>query len=140
MKADQRRPRNFDVMWNSPSRSSNAATGALKSRGLARPFAPIGAEFGQSKRQAVVFADVSACLFLSKDNAEFNAARDDADFAGSDIKNSQFRVKAKSAQLRNNQQFAIGGVEETVLHGSVGGVEVDGNARSASPDRRCRRA
>ena len=88
-----------------------------------------GAEFGQAKGQAVVFADVAASLFLGEDDAEFDAARDDADLAGSDIENAEFGVKAKSAELRNDQQFAVGGVEEAILHGRVGGVEMDGHAR-----------
>ena len=140
MTADQRRPRNFEVMRKSPSRSSKAATGALKSRGLARPLAPMAPELGQAKGQAVVFADVSASLFLCEDNAKFDAARDDADLARRDIENAEFRVKAKSAELGNDQQFAIGGVEETILHRGVGGVDVDGDALSASQDRRCRQA
>ncbi len=67
-------------------------------------------------------------MFFGENNAEFDAAGNDADFAGSDIKNAEFCVKAKSAELGNDQQFAVGGVEEAILHRGVGGVEVDGDA------------
>ena len=68
-----------------------------------------------------------AC-FSAEHDAKFDAARNHADFAGSDIENSKLRVKAKRAELRNDQQFAIGGVEEAILHGGVGGVDVNGHA------------
>ena len=53
-------PKNFATTRKSPSRSSNAATGAKKSRAFARPFVPIGAELGQPEVRAVVLADVAA--------------------------------------------------------------------------------
>ncbi len=37
-------------------------------------------------------------------------------------------MKAKSAELRNDQQFAVRSVEETILHRGVGRVEMDGDA------------
>ena len=87
-----------------------------------------GAEFRQAEGQAVVLADISARLLLGKNDAELDAARNDADLAGRDFENSEFRVKAKRAELRDDQQLAIGGVEEAVLHGGVGGVDVNGDA------------
>ena len=86
-----------------------------------------GAEFRKPEGQAVVFADVAASLLLRQHYAELDTAGDDADFAGRHFEDAELRVKAKSAELRNDQQFAVGGVEEAILHGCVGGVEVDGN-------------
>ena len=57
-----------------------------------------GSEFRQAKRQAVVFADVAAGLFFAKHDAEFYAARDDADFARRDIENAKLGVEAKSTE------------------------------------------
>src|ERR1700750_2704172 len=87
-----------------------------------------GPELRQPKRQTVVFADVSTNLLLAKNNAEFDAARDNADFTRRDIENPEFRVEAKGAELRNNQEFSVGCVKEAILHGSVRRVEMNGDA------------
>ena len=87
-----------------------------------------GPEFGQAKRQAVVLADVSAGLLVDEDDAELDAARDDADLAGRYFENAQFGVKAQRSELRNDQHLAVGGIEEAILHGGIGGIEMNGEA------------
>ena len=87
-----------------------------------------GAELGQAERQAVVFADVAAGLLLLKHDAEFDAARDHADLAGRDVEDAEFGVEAQRAELGNDEQLAVGGVEEAVVHRGVAGVEVDRDA------------
>ena len=91
-------------------------------------MAPIGPEFRKAKRQAVVLADVSARLLLQQLNAEFDAARNHANLARSDIQNAEFGVEAQRSQLRHNQQLAVGVIEETVLHRGVGRVEMNRDA------------
>ena len=120
-------------MRKSPSRSSKAATGVRKSRGLARPLAPIGAEFGQPERRAVVLADVAARLLVRQLDAELDAARNDGDLAGRDVENAELgmqrqraRAAARSAVRRRRRRKSGPSIER------VGGVEVDRRRRSAS--------
>ena len=84
-----------------------------------------GPEFRQPERQAVVLADVSARLLLCKHDAELDTARDDADLARRNFENAELGVEPKRPQLRNDQHFAIGRVEEAILHRRVGGVEMN---------------
>ena len=52
------------------SRSSKAATGVRKSRGLARPLAPIGPSSGRRKHGAVILADIAARRAVEQLDAE----------------------------------------------------------------------
>ena len=87
------------------------------------------AQFRQPERQAIVLADVSARLLLRKNHAEFDPARNHADLARRDLQNAELGMKAKRAQLRNDQHLAVGGVEEAVLHRRVCGIEMNRHAR-----------
>ncbi len=96
--------------------------------GVGQAVGADGAKLGQTESEAIVLADVTASMLAAKFNAELDAARDDADFAGRDFEDAEFGVKADDAGLRNNEHFTIGIGEKTVAHGGVGGVEMDGDS------------
>ena len=56
------------------------------------------------------------------------AARNDANFSGRHLENAELRMKAKSAELGNDEQLAVGGIEETIVHRGVRGINVNGHA------------
>ena len=77
-----------------------------------------GAAFGESEGGAVVFADVSAGGTGGEFCAELYAARNDADFSGSDVDGAELGAEAEGAFLRDDEEFAVGVVEIFVLHGA----------------------
>ena len=87
-----------------------------------------GPEFRQSEGQAIVLADVAAGLIFRENYAELDAAGDDADLARRNLKYAEFGVKLERTELRNDEELSIGGIEEAVVHGSIGGIEVDGGS------------
>jgi len=89
-----------------------------------------GAEFGEPEAGAVVFEEVAAGLRgfswrREEFDAELDAAGDEGDLAGGKIEYAEFGVEHQAAQLWDEEQFAIGGVEEAVGHAFVGCVDVD---------------
>ena len=87
-----------------------------------------GAEVGQAEGLAVVFADVAAGLVVEQLDAELDAAGNDGEFARGDLEDAAFGAKEQRALLRQDQHLAVGVVEEAVVHGGVGGVEVNADA------------
>ena len=85
-------------------------------------------ELGQAKVRAVVLANVAACGPVELD-AEFHAARHDADFAGRDVQDAELGSHGQRALLRHDQKLTVGVVEEAVGHRRVGGIKVHGGAR-----------
>ena len=93
------------------SRSSKAAAGVRKSRGLASPLAPIGPNSGRRNSCAVILADIAAGTAVGQFDAEFDAARNDRDFAGRRLDHAQFGgqqtagpAAARSAARRRRQR------------------------------------
>ena len=66
---------------------------------------------------------------LEQFDAELDASRNDADFAGCDFEDAELGVETDGADLRNNQHFTVGVRKEAIAHGGVGSIEMDGNAR-----------
>ncbi len=97
------------------SRSSNAATGVLKSRGLARQFAPIGPRPGSVEFLPVILADKAPRRPLQNLDPVDKPARQNRDFLGFQINHPQFGAEPKPSFLRHHQQFRIGTVEILVL-------------------------
>ena len=128
MTADQRRPRNFEVMRNSPFAIFKSRNGRLEIARIGKAVGADCSEFRKTERQAVVFADISTSLLLCENDAKLDAARNDANLARRDFENSEFRMESKRAELRNNQQLAVGRVKEAVLHGGIRGVDVNRHA------------
>ena len=48
-------------------------------------------------------------------------------------------METKGSKLRDKEEFAVGGVEEAIVHGGIGGVEVDGESGLQGRDRHCLR-
>src|SRR5579871_962615 len=84
-----------------------------------------GSEFWEAEWEPVVLADVATDLLLCENDAELDAARNDTNFPWRYVEDAQFSMKAKGAELRDNQQFAVGRVEETVLHRRICSIKVD---------------
>ena len=86
---------------------------------VARVGQAIGADrpaVGQRELGAVVFADVAARGAVDQFDAEFDAARDDADIAGRYVDAAELGEKAQARLLRHDQQLAVGVVEVLVHH------------------------
>ena len=74
----------------------------------------------------MVLADIAARGAVGQGDPEAHAARDDGDFAGRDGEAAEFGVQRQPAQLRNDQQLAVG-VPEDALHAAVGAIDMDCN-------------
>ena len=61
-------------------------------------------------------------------DAELDAAGNEGDFAGGEVEDAEFGVEQETAELRDEEKFAVGGVEEAVGHAFVRRVDVDGDA------------
>ena len=132
-------PRNLATMRKSPSRSSKAATGARKSRGFARPLAPIGAEIGKPKWRAIVLADVAAGGPIRARSTRNLMPRGMTQISpGATSQDAEFGVDSAGAKLRHNEQFAIGIVEIAIPHGLRWRHTGGSPRRFAWPDRRYR--
>ena len=77
---------------------------------------------------AVVFEEITAGLFVDEFDAELDASRDEGNFAGCEVDEAEFGVEQNAAELRDEEEFAVGGVKKAVGHALVGGVDVDGDA------------
>ena len=74
--------------------------------------------------RAVVLADVAARLAAFELDAEFYAARHDANLAGRYVQDTELCAHEQRAELRRDQQLAVCVVEEAIRHRRVGGVHV----------------
>ena len=94
------------------------------------------AEVGQAQVGAEVLADVAARLRVEQLDAESNAARDDDDLLRLGVDRAKLGDEALPAQLRDDEQFAIGVVERALLHRAIRGVDVRRRAglRTGAPE------
>ncbi len=76
----------------------------------------------------MVLGDVAAGLRVQQFDAEFQPARQHGDFQWLQVQHAQFGDDAQAAQLRHQQQLAIG-IEEHPLHRAVGTVVIDADTR-----------
>ena len=83
------------------------------------------AEVGQLQQRTVVLADVATARAIGQFNAEAHAARDHRDLLRLDLDHAQLGQQAQRAQLRHDQQLAVGVVEVAADHIAVGGVQVN---------------
>ncbi len=95
-------------------------------RQAVRPDRP---QFRKPEGQAVVLADISARLRLLEHHAELHSSWNHADLARPYAQDPQLRVKAKRAELRNDQQLPIGRVEEAIFHRMVRSIQMDRQTR-----------
>src|SRR6185312_1481198 len=101
--------------------------GSEKVAGVGQAVGPDGAEFRQTKFQAVVFADVSTNAAFDLD-AELEPARDNGNFSRLNGQSAKFGGKRERALLGDEEHFTVGVVKEAASHGGIGGVEVNGGA------------
>src|SRR5882724_7208412 len=87
-----------------------------------------GAEFGQAKKAAVVFADVTASLLVEKFDAKFYASLNHRDFARRDFNDAHLGAQRKTTELRDDQEFAVGVEKIAIGHRLIGGVDVNAHA------------
>jgi hypothetical protein len=73
----------------------------------------------------VVLADVAAGRAIGQFGAEFDAARNDRQLSRCDFQNAELGAQQQAALLGKDQHFAVGVVEEAVMHRRIGDVEVD---------------
>ena len=99
------------VRVDGTSRSSNAATGALKSRGFGHAVGTNRATARHLEFLAVVFADKATARAVQNLYPIHKPARDDGDFLGFSVDDPKLCAKAQPPFLRHDQEFAIGGVE-----------------------------
>src|SRR4249919_647416 len=85
-------------------------------------------EVGQAQDRAEVLAHVAARLTIRQFDAEADAAWDHRDFVRLDIEYTELGGDMQAALLRHDQEFAVGVVEEAVLHRLVRRVQVDADA------------
>ena len=95
---------------------------------IGQPVGTDGAQVRQTKALAVVLADVAAGLPVGQLGAELDAARNHRQLAWRSLQNAQFGTQQEPALLRQDQHFAVSVIKETVLHGSVGHVEMNAHA------------
>ena len=82
-------------------------------------IAPIGETIGadraavrQSEGRAIILAQKATRGAINERDLEFDAARQNADFARSNVDTAEFGEKCERALLRNNQKFAVGVVKK----------------------------
>src|SRR5215475_15808522 len=76
--------------------------GRLEVAGVGEAVRTDGTAVGQRKLGTVVLADVAACGPLDQLDLEFDAARDDANFAGSSLDPAELGEKARPSLLRHD--------------------------------------
>lgn len=101
--------------------------GGVEVAGVGKAVGSDGAEVREAEGLAVVFEEVASTLRFEESYAELDASGDDGDFAGRELKDAELGVEGEASQLGHKEQFAVGGVEETVGHAFVRGVDVDGD-------------
>jgi len=84
---------------------------------------PYRAELGQTEVCTVVLADVAAHGPIDLD-AEFHAARHNADLAGRDLQHAKLGAHREHTLLWRDEQLAVGIVEKSIDHRRVGRIEV----------------
>ena len=126
--ARQSRPRNFDDHFEGAFAIFIGGDGREEVAGVGQAVGADRAEVGQAERLAVVLADVAAGLAVGQLDAELDAARNDGQFARRNFENAELRAQQQLALLRQDQHFAVGVVEEAVVHRSVGDIEMDADA------------
>ena len=105
---ERRRPQPTEIFWMTSvgsSRSSKAATGISKSRGLARPLAPIGPRSGRRNGSAVILRDI-ATRFAVDPTRNFRPRGTSATRPGPAV-DPPSSVCARCALLRDDQQLAV---------------------------------
>ncbi|MCW0448988.1 hypothetical protein NB706_001822 [Xanthomonas sacchari] len=85
-------------------------------------------QVGQPQQAAEVLAHVAARGAVGQFHAEAHAARDHRDFLRRHFQRAQFGAQAQLPELRDQQQFRIGVVEEPALHRRVGRIQVHRHA------------
>jgi hypothetical protein len=84
-----------------------------------------GPEIRELERGAEVFTNVTARGARRQNDAKAQAARNDGDFLRFDVQPSELRIEVEAAKLRHDEQLAIGAVEKSPVHGSIGGIQMD---------------
>ncbi|MNN40485.1 hypothetical protein D3C81_1545620 [compost metagenome] len=80
------------------------------------------AQVGQLQQCAEVLADVATARAVRQLDTEADAARNHRDLLRFDLDHAQLGQQAQAAQLRHDQQLAVGVVEVAANHVTVGGV------------------
>src|SRR3954469_2597939 len=70
----------------------------------------------QGEAATVIFADIGARRAVDQSDTEDHAARNDADLAGADRDDAEFRAEGKRSLLRDDQHFAVGVEKALLLH------------------------
>lgn len=105
--------------------------GCVRSEEVARVGEAVGsdwAEIGEAERLTVVFEEIAAGLLVEKFDTELDASGNEGDFAGCEVDEAELGVEQDAAELRDEEELAVGSVKKTVGHALVGGVDVDGDA------------
>src|SRR5262249_4296701 len=88
----------------------------LEVAGVGEAVRTDGTAVGQRELGTVVLADVATCGPVDQLDLEFDAARDDANFAGSSLDPAELGEKARTSLLRHDEHLAVGVVEIVALH------------------------
>ena len=98
---------------------------------ISRVGKAIGADrpkIGEFERRTEILADVAASGARLHVHSKAQAARNDRDFLRLEVDAAELRVEGQGAQLRHDQQFAVGAVKVTVAHLLIGRVEINAAA------------
>src|ERR1700676_3998579 len=106
-----------------------ASARCLEIARIGKPVRADGAEFRKLERDAEILTDVTARDARGWVDAKPQAARDDGNFLRFDIQRAAFRVEVERPKLRHDEHLAIGAVEKSPAHGSIGGVHIDSASR-----------
>src|ERR1700675_4301762 len=106
-----------------------ASARCLEIARIGKPVRADGPEFRKLERGAEILTDVTARDARGWVDAKPQTARDDGNFLRFDMQPSEFRVEVERAKLRHDEHFAIGAVEKSPAHGSIGGVHIDSASR-----------